>query len=86
MKSSKNPYPAITALGVKIYDEPIAHVFPEDIKVVLTKKQQKLFNTYFGSQTCPLIGDKQALYPWDCESVIVRMTSGKLQGSQLFWD
>ena len=86
MKSSKNPYPAITALGIKVYDKPIAHILAEDLEAVLTKTQRKIFNDYFGAQTCPLIGDKQGLYLDDVEAVLVRMASGKLQGSQLFWD
>jgi hypothetical protein len=40
------------------------------------------FSEYFGMQTC----HEGGLYPWDVEPVLERMMSGKLTGTQLYWD
>lgn len=80
-------YKYITKLKIPIYEG--MGVLSEDIKKVLTKKQFKLFNEYFGIQTCPILSDgRLALYIWDSEAVLVRIFENKLTGTQHpdLWD
>lgn len=84
----KNEYPRIKALGIPILN---GNVLSSDVDDVLPKKERKIFSKLFGIQTCPMIkldnGEEVCgLYAWDVEAVLERMKSGKLTGSQLFWD
>lgn len=88
-KKLKNPYPRISELKIKIYNEPVDHVIGEDIDAALLRVNlsTKQFDDYFGVQTCLLRDDgKRGLYSWDVESVLERMLSGKLTGTQKDWD
>ena len=71
-------------MGVPIfYDSGIEYVTLADLsKALKTKGRRSKFHKLFGVQTCPESG----LYPWDVEAVLERMASGRLQGSQKFWD
>lgn len=82
----KNPYPRLYELGVKVHTKPIAHIKGNELKSKLSKPQIKLFNTYFGVQTCPVVDGVGAMYPWDVEAVLHRMFKNELIGSQLLWD
>ena len=83
----KASYPHINRLGLKIYNEPISHILPDDLDKVMSKADRKKFSEYFGIQTMLLRDDMRAgLYLWDVEAVLERMYSGKLTGSQLNWD
>lgn len=86
-KRSHLQYPHITGLGIKIHAEPYPHVLGKDLKKVLSKKDAARFHKFFGIQTCLVREDGQTgLYPWDVESVLVRMFEGKLTGTQLHLD
>lgn len=88
LAKKQEDYPWLSMLSVPVYKEPVAHIFMEDLEFVLSKKQERRFNDYFGVQTCPIIGDnsKMAVYPWDAEAVLTRMFENKLEGSQQLWD
>lgn len=80
-----NQYPRIKQLGLTIVtdcDKSIPGIKGEDLKNKLTKKQLELFNKYFGVQTVGMNG----IYVYDCEAVLERIFSGKLQGTQKNWD
>jgi len=89
MKKNKKiveDYPYLNKLGIKIYYEPVQYIKPKDLNSKLNKKQIEVFNELFGAATCPLIGNDPCLYPWDVEDCLARLFSGKIQGTQLFWD
>ena len=73
---------------MSIGEEPIAHVMAEELNEALDRAELSVteFNELFGVQTCPLINGQHGLYPWDVEAVLERMISGKLTGTQAFWD
>jgi hypothetical protein len=85
-----NDYPRLKQLGVPVHDEaPIEYVLVADINSALAHHNidQHTFEEMFGVQTAPVIeGKGRALYPWDTEAVLERMISGRLTGTQLFWD
>ncbi len=83
---TKSEYPRIAELGLTIYNLPVAHIKPIELKKKLTKKEYSEFNKLFGSQTCPIVNGKCGLFPWDTEAVLERIISGKLTGSQKYWD
>jgi hypothetical protein len=89
MKKLKNPYPRISELKIKVYNKPIDHVISGDVQVALLRNGLSVekFHEFFGVQTCLLREDgKRGLYSWDVESVLERMMSGKLIGTQKDWD
>lgn len=82
-----NKYPRIEEFGLKISeDQPGPPGIGADEFQKLEKKMglpwMKQFDRHFGCQTCSANG----AYPWDVESVLERMVSGKLTGTQLHWD
>ena len=82
-------YPRLEKLGVKINMEPFPHVRNEELNDALKKAGMSVekFSEYFGVQTCLMCDDGTAgLYPWDCESTLERLISGKLTGTQLWMD
>jgi hypothetical protein len=88
---SKSEYPRCNELKIPVHhrdeEAKVAHVFAEDVKKALkTRANYAKFNKLFGCQTCPIIGDQYALYPWDVEAVLERMLSGRLTGTQRLWD
>lgn len=82
----KPNYPRLEALKIPIYPTPIYHVLCAELDAKLTEAGRKQFNDLFGIQTCPAVDGGSAVYPWDAEAVLERMASGRLTGSQLFWD
>jgi len=83
----KLDFPRLKELGIPVhvhYD--IQYVRSADIYAKLTEEGRKRFDKFFGCQTCPVIDGRPALYPWDVEAVLERMKTGKLTGTQLFWD
>jgi len=84
----KNFYPRLKEIGVKVYLEPIAHVKTVELNEGLNRTGLSIdkFNQFFGCQTCPVVDGVGETYPWDVESVLERMMSGRLSGTQLFWD
>lgn len=90
MKTSQkinDDYPQITKLKIPIRENGgTPYIFGNDLDKVLTAVQRKQFNAFFGIQTCMVVDGKTGLYPWDVEAVLARMFTGKLQGTQLFWD
>lgn len=83
---TKPKYPIISQLGIPVHTNSIEHILPKELKKYLTKPQQKLFDEYFGAQTCPVVDGECGLYPWDVEAVLHRIFKKELIGTQLFWD
>lgn len=84
-KDLYDKYPYIKKLGLTICTDcpdSIPGIKFEDLKNKLTKAQIELFDKYFGFQTFGSNG----LYIYDVNSVLERMFSGKLTGTQLFFD
>jgi hypothetical protein len=79
-------YPNIRRLGVRILTEPCACVLVEELKKAMKPRQYAWFSDLFGIQTNPMIDQGPALYAWDVEDVLERMSTGRRQGSQLLWD
>jgi hypothetical protein len=86
MKKNKDPYPRLTQLGIPIREDNDGPPGINGIQLDLALKQAGLsietFSKLFGCQTCGSNG----MYPHDVESVLERMMSGKLTGTQLNWD
>ncbi len=74
-------YPRIEALGLTVVEKPVAHVRREELNAALGDRREQ-FGKLFGIQTCLMEGP----YAWDVESVLERMETGKLTGSQKDWD
>lgn len=55
-------------------------------KQLVNRKMRRAFSKLFGIQTCPCDMRGPAMYAWDVEAVLERMLSGKLTGTQLYWD
>jgi hypothetical protein len=87
MKTS-HKYHWINKLKIPIHlEHNIHHITIQDLAKVLTEKQIKQFDEYFGVQTCLFRNDGQAgLYLHDVEAVLVRIFDKKLVGSQRYWD
>lgn len=66
--------------------EHVEYVLCKDIDARLSPVAHAKFNEYFGIQTCPVVPEGPAVYPWDAEAVLERIASGKKTGSQLIWD
>ena len=79
-------YKHLQRLGVEVHREPCSHVLCRDLEAKLTKSQNQTFNVLFGIQTCPVVPEGSAMYPWDAEDVLANMFDRRLQGSQLLWD
>jgi hypothetical protein len=78
-----NHYPCIKKLGVKIYNDPYPHVKWTELHLKLEELDiVKKFNEFYGCQTCCEGGP----YAHDVEAVLERIKTGKLTGTQLFWD
>jgi len=77
-------YNRIDQLGIVITDNPIEHIEFDALDKALKNSgiDRDKFSEYFGMQTCY----EKGLYPWDVEPVLERMMSGKLTGTQLYWD
>jgi hypothetical protein len=84
----KDPYPNITKLGIKVYNEPTLHIKPNELKVALIKNNisVKKFSDLLGVHTGVLINGKCCSYPSDIEDVLVRMIEKRLTGTQLMID
>jgi hypothetical protein len=82
MTQSKIRYPRIRELGLLVYADPIDHIKWKELFSKLKIDEQELFNKYFGRQTCCESGP----YAHDVEAVLERMLSGKLTGTQEYWD
>jgi len=81
--------PYLRKLGVRVYDSEIPCVAFEELYDALDKAgiSKGVFNEFFGVQTCCYTPNgKEAAYWYDVEAVLVRMISGKFEGTQLFWD
>lgn len=80
----KQKYKRISELGLKVKkDIDCEYVNSEELQDKLKKLNiVKQFDKYFGIQTCSINGP----YASDVESVLERISSGKLTGTQLFWD
>lgn len=76
MKKKAKDYPRITALGIAVQTDPIAHIRSSDLHEGLTRGgiDQTRFSELYGIQTRYIDGP----YPWDVEAVLERMASGKL--------
>jgi hypothetical protein len=84
---SPERYPRCKAFGLQVRyrDKGWAYITHEDIAKMFTEKGDSFstkFNTMFGVQTCAVEG----LYPHDVEAVLERMVSGRITGTQAFWD
>lgn len=77
-------YPRLEEIGVKIHeDKSLDYVCWTDLKKALKGKGwAKQFGEYFGSQTCYVDGP----YAHDVEAVLERIESGRLTGTQKYWD
>lgn len=83
----KEKYPRIYELGIPIHEysaKKDLHViyWKELNKILKPLKMVKVFSKVFGVQTC----SDEGAYPWDVEAVLERIISGRLTGTQLFWD
>jgi hypothetical protein len=87
-KKKKSEYPRLEELGVVVHrrDDVPSHVLWSDVRVAVTGKWGEAglakFGKLFGVQTCLAEGP----YPWDVEAVLERMSSGRLTGTQAYWD
>lgn len=81
----EHEYPRISELGLTIVTKcpnSIPGVSFAEIKEKLGNKKYKIFADMYGCQTCGMNGP----YVYDIEAVLERMMSGKLKGTQLFFD
>ena len=46
------------------------YVTDEEMREVLGKRRYKVFISFMGGQTCPMIGNEMAYYPWDVENFL----------------
>ena len=78
----------IEQIGLTIYKEPIPHVRDKELKEALDNAgmSNELFDKLFGVQTGIVVDGEMCLYDYDVEAVLERMMSGKVTGTQLFWD
>lgn len=77
----KSKYKHIERLGLVVHED--GYVAREDLRDVLDREGiAKRFSSLYGCQTAHLNGP----YPWDVESVLVRIYDKKLTGTQLYWD
>ena len=86
IKAKKEPYPMCKKFDLPVTDyEGTDVVTPKDLNN-LEKRMgadwSKRFGTYFGIQTCSAGG----YFASDVESVLLRIFTGKLTGSQKYWD
>ena len=82
---NSSEYPRIKQLGLTIVTKnhySIPGINWEELARKLGKKKSKIFSDLYGCKTCGENGP----YIHDVEAVLERMFSGKLIGSQLFWD
>lgn len=77
-------YPRIDSIGLVVHEEPVAHVKRLELKDALVRAgiDPPMFYDLFGVQTCYIEGP----YPWDVESVLERLISGRRTGTQAVWD
>jgi hypothetical protein len=80
-------YPRCKASGLKVRDteDRMPYITKADINAVFADKGSEFsikFNKLFGVQTAPIGG----FYAHDVEAVLERMESGRLTGTQAFWD
>jgi hypothetical protein len=77
-------YNRIDQLGIVITENQIEHIEFDVLDKALKNSgiDRDKFSEYFGMQTC----HEGGLYPWDVEPVLERLMSGKLTGTQLYWD
>lgn len=82
---TKEQYPYIKKLGLTIITRcpnSIPGIDGRELHRKLTKEQSKLFFEYFGCQTM----GENGMYIYNVEAVLERIFSGKLTGTQFFWD
>jgi hypothetical protein len=74
-------FPRLSSLGIPVHG---GSVKGRELKEGLKRNHLdgKIFSKLFGVQTCSGVGP----YARDVEAVLERMLSGKLTGTQLFWD
>jgi hypothetical protein len=78
-------YPRVESLGINVkFDRGVPFIPWQHLDERLKESgvDKRRFDKLFGVQTCLERGP----YPWDVEAVLERMFSGKLVGTQLFWD
>ena len=84
-KKEKFDYPRIKELGLTIVTKnpnAIPGISFKELAAKLGGEKSKIFSDMFGCQTC---GENGA-YIYDVEAVLERMASGKLTGTQKYWD
>lgn len=79
------------AVPVHQYKDQFHYVLNDELNECLTEDEIKLFAKYFGIQTCAIVQDEDgtdnvAMYASDVEAALCRVFTGKLTGTQLFWD
>jgi hypothetical protein len=81
---SQEQYPRLQQIGCVVVTEPVEHIPWTELndKLGLAGLDRERFSDLFGVQTCHAGGP----YPWDVEAVLERMMSGKLTGTQKYWD
>lgn len=78
-------YPRIFELGLTVITKcpnSIPGIDGKELAKKLGKKKTKIFSDLFGCQTC----GENGMHVYDVEAILERMASGKLQGTQKFWD
>lgn len=78
-------FPRIKELGLTIIQKcpnSSPGIDGKELKKKLGKKKSKIFDELFGCQTMSSNG----MYLYDVEAVLERMASGKLIGTQKYWD
>jgi len=84
-KKERFDYPRINELGLTIIinnPNAIPGINFKEILKKLGEEKYKIFSDMFGCQT---VGENGA-YIYDVEAVLEKMASGKLTGTQKYWD
>jgi hypothetical protein len=88
LNDAEYPYKTLKKLGIEVkYDEvhKMDYIDSDELDDILFDKGDEYtdkFNKTFGIQTMGIHGP----YPSDVEAVLCRLETGKLTGSQKFWD
>ena len=86
--ATKPPYPRIAQLGLTVYRNEYPHLDPIELDIALLRAKLDVdkFWELFGVQTMILIDGRGCPYPCDVEAVLERMMSGRITGTQRYWD
>lgn len=78
-------YPRVAKLGLTVRD---GAVFCDELNATLLARygEHDTFWEYFGVQTGVVVDDRLAVWASDVESVLYRLDTGRLTGTQLFMD